>query len=57
LSSHDPRLHFGLGAAGSAEVAVRWPSGATEALGVLDADQVHLVLEGKGVVARRLHGQ
>jgi hypothetical protein len=53
LSSHDPRLHFGLGASGSAEVGVWWPSGATEALGFLQAQRVYLVLEGEGVIASR----
>ncbi len=50
LSSHDPRLHFGLGASVSAEVTVRWPSGRTEELGVLQADRVYAVLEGRGVI-------
>ena len=27
LSSHDPRLHFGLGAAETVSVTVRWPDG------------------------------
>ena len=32
-STHDPRLHFGLGAATLAEeVTVRWPDGATRTL-------------------------
>ena len=53
LSSHDPRLHFGLGAAVSAEVTVRWPSGRTEALGALQADRVYVVLEGEGVIDSR----
>jgi hypothetical protein len=29
-SANDRRLHFGLGAATSADLAIRWPSGATE---------------------------
>ncbi len=53
LSSHDPRLHFGLGASSSAEAAVWWPSGRTEALGSLRADRVYLVLEGEGTIDSR----
>ena len=53
LSSHDPRLHFGLGKSQAAGVSVRWPSGATEALGELPADRVYLVLEGRGVIDSR----
>jgi hypothetical protein len=32
LSSHDPRLHFGLGDAAVVDVRVRWPDGEEEAL-------------------------
>jgi AbrB family looped-hinge helix DNA binding protein len=53
LSSHDPRMHFGLRASRSAEATVRWPSGWTEALGSLQADRVYLVLEGEGVIDSR----
>jgi hypothetical protein len=53
LSSHDPRLHFGLATSSSAEVTVRWPSGRAEALGVLQVDRVYLVLEGEGVIDSR----
>jgi hypothetical protein len=53
LSSHDPKLHFGLSRSGSGEVTVRWPSGRTEALGALQADRVYVVLEGEGVIDSR----
>jgi hypothetical protein len=54
LSSHDPRLHFGLGENTAAnEVVVRWPSGETEALGTLRGDRVYVVLEGEGVIDSR----
>jgi hypothetical protein len=54
LSSHDPRLHFGLGdSASPAVVTVRWPSGGTEALGNLPGDRVYVVLEGEGVIDSR----
>lgn len=53
LSSHDPRLHFGLAKSGSAGVSVWWSSGAAEALGDLPADRVYVVLEGEGVIDSR----
>ena len=54
LSSHDPRLHFGLGGSSSAEeITVRWSSGRAEALGALQGDGVYVVLEGEGVIDSR----
>ena len=45
LSSHDPRLHFGLGAAGSADVEVTWPSGTRSRHSHLAAGRQHLLRE------------
>ncbi|HEX9765357.1 MAG TPA: CRTAC1 family protein, partial [Nitriliruptorales bacterium] len=39
-SVNDRRLHFGLGAAASAELTIRWPSGATERIPSVAADQL-----------------
>ena len=39
LSSSDKRAHFGLGAATEATVQIRWPSGATQVLQNVKADQ------------------
>jgi hypothetical protein len=39
LASHDPRLHFGLGANTRAQVEVRWPSGQVQQVGEVAADQ------------------
>ena len=51
LSSHDPRLHFGLGKSHFAEeITVRWPSGIEQSLGALQGDRVYLVLENVGVL-------
>jgi enediyne biosynthesis protein E4 len=51
LSQSDVRVHFGLAAATKIDsVEIRWPSGATEVLRDLPADQFYSVLEGKGVV-------
>jgi hypothetical protein len=44
-SSHDPRLHFGLGAATQAEVEIRWPGGYVQQLGTVAADQILTVKE------------
>ena len=47
LSSSDPRVHFGLGAISKLEsVAVRWPSGKTELLRNVAADQILRIQEG-----------
>jgi hypothetical protein len=51
LSSNDPRLHFGLGAATKAEIGVRWPNGGWQHIGDTAADQLITVKEGVGVVA------
>jgi len=39
LSSNDPRLHFGLGAATAADVEVRWPGGGVDRLKNIKANQ------------------
>src|SRR5258708_37178745 len=51
LSSNDPRLHFGLGAATKAEIGVRWPNGDWQNIGDRAADQLITVKEGVGGVA------
>jgi hypothetical protein len=51
LSQSDLRLHFGLGTASKIDsVEIRWPSGTTDTLTNLAADQFYAVLEGKGIV-------
>ena len=44
-ATHDPRLHFGLGTATTAEVEVRWPDGRRQQLGRVVADQLLRVVE------------
>ena len=56
LSCGDRRLHFGLGAATSADVEIIWPSGVRESVKDLRADQLVTVKEGIGVVARERFG-
>ena len=53
LSSHDPRLHFGLGAATTADVEVHWPTGKMESYPKLTANQLVTIREGEGVVKGR----
>jgi len=51
LSQSDLRVHFGLGSATKIDsVEIRWPSGASDTLSNLRADQFYSVLEGKGIV-------
>lgn len=49
-SANDPRLHFGLGLAKTADLDIHWPSGSTEHLKGIAADQLITVMEGSGVV-------
>jgi len=51
LSQNDTRVHFGLaGAAGVDRLEVRWPSGHTEAIQNLSANQIITIREGEGIV-------
>jgi hypothetical protein len=53
LSQNDLRLHFGLGIATKIDsIEVRWPSGAVDKVGSLEADHFYSILEGSGVVPR-----
>ena len=49
-SSNDPRLHFGLGAAKSADLEIRWPNGARENFKAVASNQLIVVKEGTGIV-------
>jgi len=53
LSSNDPRLHFGLGAATTADVEVHWPSGLVESLKSVPSNQLITLREGSGQVKGR----
>ena len=52
MSVNDPRLHFGLGSALQADFDIFWPSGQTEHLKAVAADQLITVQEGKGIIAK-----
>jgi hypothetical protein len=45
LAANDPRLLVGLGAAASAKVEIRWPSGKSQVLASLAADRYHQIKE------------
>jgi enediyne biosynthesis protein E4 len=50
-SASDSRLYFGLGAATQIDsISVRWPSGAVDRIGPLQADQEITIKEGSGIV-------
>jgi hypothetical protein len=52
LSCGDRRLHFGMGAATSADLEIAWPNGVHEQVKNVDADQLVLVKEGAGIIRR-----
>ena len=49
-SANDRRLHFGLGPATSASLAIRWPNGSTETIPRVGANQLVVVKEGAGIL-------
>jgi hypothetical protein len=52
LSANDPRLHFGLGAASSVNIEVRWPLGEIEKFSTISANQLIHIVEGSGIERR-----
>lgn len=48
LSQSDLRVHFGLGAAETADIEVYWPSGTVDRLKASSVDRVIVVVEGQG---------
>jgi enediyne biosynthesis protein E4 len=53
ISQSDFRLHFGLGKATSANLAIRWLDGKTENISAVAAGQIVTIQEGKGIVKRQ----
>ena len=52
-SHNDLRIHMGLGGQTRADtIEVAWPSGATEKISAVDADQLVVIREGSGVIRR-----
>jgi hypothetical protein len=52
FSANDPRLHFGLGKAKSADIEIFWPSGLVERIMSMPADQLIVVKEESGIIDR-----
>ena len=53
LSQNDLRLHFGLGEAASVDrVEVTWPSGRSEVVTGVSANQIVTIQEGRGIASR-----
>jgi hypothetical protein len=53
LSGNDPRVHFGLGPAEeAAELQIRWPGGKEEVFSRIQANQILILEEGKGLRPR-----
>jgi hypothetical protein len=55
-SANDRRLHFGLGAATSADLTIRWTSGDVEKIPAVEADQLVVIREGAGILRRQRFG-
>jgi enediyne biosynthesis protein E4 len=56
-SVNDRRLHFGLGAATTADLSIRWPNGNIERIAGVKADQLVVVREGAGILRRQPFGK
>ena len=56
-SVNDRRLHFGLGAATFADLTIRWPTGVTEKVTNVAADQLVVIREGAGILRREKFGR
>jgi hypothetical protein len=50
LSVNDPRLHFGLGPATSADLDIQWPSGLRQTLRGVTSNQLVTIREGNGII-------
>jgi hypothetical protein len=53
ISCNDPRLHFGLGSATTADIEIHWPLGLVEKYPGLAAGQLVTIREGQGIVKGR----
>jgi hypothetical protein len=53
MSSHDPRVHFGLGPRKNIEsLEITWPSGIVDRLSNVPINQIITVKEGSGIIPR-----
>ena len=53
LSVSDPRLHFGLGGASTADIEVHWPIGTSESFTGVAVDRLVTIVESQGIVKGR----
>jgi len=53
ISQGDFRVHFGLGQAVKADIAIRWLGGKTETFPAVDANQLVVIRQGKGIIESR----
>jgi enediyne biosynthesis protein E4 len=53
LSVNDRRLHFGLGLETGANLEISWPNGKQELIEQVKADQLVVIREGAGIVAKQ----
>jgi hypothetical protein len=51
-SVNDRRLHFGLGDVAKADITVRWTNGGVEKFADVEADQLIVITEGRGITKR-----
>ena len=49
-SANDPRLHFGLGGAKSADLEIFWPNGLVEKFPGVSANQLVVAKEASGLI-------
>ena len=57
ISQSDLRVHFGIGEAASANLAINWPDGSEEDLGSVKANTLVTVSRGQGITATAALGQ
>jgi hypothetical protein len=53
LSANDPRLHFGIGTSTSADVEIHWPTGKSETIPAIRANQLVTIREAQGIIKSR----
>jgi enediyne biosynthesis protein E4 len=57
LSVNDRRLHFGLGAETTASLEIHWPNGRVERISQVESNQLLVIREGSGVIAKQTFGK
>jgi hypothetical protein len=52
-SVSDKRLHFGLGASGTADLTIRWTNGGIETFRAVESNQLVVIKEGSGIIRKQ----